>query len=110
DDLHAKIHRVADGLLLVVEIRERDRRLAVPDRDRADVLDFFQRAGQLLRCHSAGDAGHQQAQEYSGKQLHLNLLLTKAARGLALEFAGTTRVGGGEASSAASVAIRQTLV
>ncbi len=48
DDLVADVHGVADGLLVVVEIGERDRGIAVAERDRAGVLDVLQRAGQLL--------------------------------------------------------------
>jgi len=57
DDLHAKVHRVADRLLLVVEVRERDRRLAMADRYRAGLLDLLQRAGEVLRLHRESDGG-----------------------------------------------------
>ena len=49
DDLVAQVHRVADDLLLVVVIGERHRRLAMPDGDRAGILDLLQRPCQFLR-------------------------------------------------------------
>jgi hypothetical protein len=48
DDLHAEVHRVPDDLLLVVVVGERDRGVAVPERDAARILDLLERAGQLL--------------------------------------------------------------
>ena len=76
DDLHADVHRVADDLLLVVVVRERDRRLAMADRDRAGVLDLLQRAGEFLRLRpvSANSAPGQRRQARFGKQLHASLL------------------------------------
>jgi hypothetical protein len=59
DDAHAQIDRVADGLLLVVVIRERNRRVTVSDRDAAAVPDFLQRAGELLR--GGGNREHERA-------------------------------------------------
>jgi hypothetical protein len=44
DDARADVHGVAHGLLLVVVVRERNRRIPVTDRDRAGVLDLLQRA------------------------------------------------------------------
>ncbi|MGY4450230.1 hypothetical protein ACVWZR_004890 [Bradyrhizobium sp. i1.3.1] len=41
-------NREPDGLLVVVEIGERDRGIAEAERDGAGVLDVLQRAGQLL--------------------------------------------------------------
>src|SRR5207248_4739604 len=49
DDAQRDLLRVTDDLLLVVIIGEGDRRLAVPHRDDAALLDLLQSAGQLLR-------------------------------------------------------------
>ncbi len=53
DDLVAEVHRIADDLLLVVIVGERKRRFAMADRDRAGILDFFERT--LLRGGGAGE-------------------------------------------------------
>src|SRR5205823_11205711 len=43
DDAQAQVERVAHGLLPVVVVRERDRRVAVADRDRAARRDLLER-------------------------------------------------------------------
>src|SRR5262249_45529418 len=53
DDLAAEVHRVADGLLLVVEVRERDRRVAMTERDGVGVLDLLE--GAFLGARRARD-------------------------------------------------------
>ena len=55
DDLHAEVHRVADRLLLVVEVGKRDRRFAVAERNRSRFLDLLERPGQLLRLDGKRD-------------------------------------------------------
>ena len=54
DDLVAEVHGVADDLLLVVIVGERNRGFAVADCDRAGILDFLERA---VLC--GGGAGEQ---------------------------------------------------
>jgi hypothetical protein len=49
DDAGAQIHSIAHDLLLVVVIGKRHRGLAVPERDRARILDLLERARELLR-------------------------------------------------------------
>jgi hypothetical protein len=51
----ANVYRKADRLLAVVEIGERNRRVAVTDRDDAGFLDFLQRAGEFLRIGLRGN-------------------------------------------------------
>jgi len=63
DDLRAQVHRVADRLLLVVQVREGDRRFAVADRDRPGVLDLLQRAFERLRVHRDGDERRERDRE-----------------------------------------------
>jgi hypothetical protein len=78
DDLHAQVHRIADGLLLVVEVGERDRRLTVTDRDGAGLLDLLQRAGEFLRLGGQGDAGDDRGNDGSNDgagMLHRKILL-----------------------------------
>ena len=45
-DLAAKIDRIADRLPQAIEIRERQRALAIAERDGAGLLDTLERAGQ----------------------------------------------------------------
>ncbi|SBT03752.1 hypothetical protein ACCAA_1120008 [Candidatus Accumulibacter aalborgensis] len=49
DRLEHHFLRVADDLLLVIIIRERDRRLAMPQGNDSRLLDLLQGTGQLLR-------------------------------------------------------------
>src|SRR6266705_2494984 len=44
DDLAAEVDRVAEGRLLVVEVRKGDRRVAMAERDHARLLDLLERA------------------------------------------------------------------
>ena len=77
DDLSAEIHRVADGRLLVVEVREGDRSVAVPERDRARLLDLLERA--LLRvcrrCDQQSAQGGQANRDEASEIAHVSCLL-----------------------------------
>src|SRR5262245_49484810 len=53
DDLVAEVHGVADDLLLVVIVGERNRGFTVADRDRAGILDLLKCA--VLCCGGAGE-------------------------------------------------------
>src|SRR5713101_4447989 len=79
-DPQAQIHRVADRLLLVVVVGERDRGVAVSAGDRAAVLDVFQ--GAFLRrggsCDGQGEGGKNQ-RDRSG---HVGLLVGRSSRRL----------------------------
>src|SRR5205823_2993696 len=48
DDSVTDVDRKSDRLLDVIEIRERDRRVAVADGDGAGFLDLFERPGELF--------------------------------------------------------------
>ena len=54
--LHAEVHRVADGLLVVVVVGERNRRVAVADGDGAALLDLLDGLG--IRRRGNERAGH----------------------------------------------------
>ncbi len=58
DDLVADVHRVADRLLVVVEIGERNRQIAIAERDRAGFLDILQRPRELLGIRLATEERH----------------------------------------------------
>src|SRR5207245_897079 len=60
DDPGTDVDRKADRLLVVIEIGERDRGVAVADVDGAGLLDLFQRAGELF---GAGWSGREQSGE-----------------------------------------------
>jgi hypothetical protein len=67
DDRQADIDRKADRFLVVVQIGERDRRVAVADGDGAGFLDFLQRPRQLFgvglrgaECGGDHEADHTQ--------------------------------------------------
>ena len=64
----ADVDRKADRLLVVIEIGERNRQVAVTDRDGAGFLDVLQRAGELLRIGLRGTEAPQplQGPSYAG--------------------------------------------
>ena len=95
DDLAADIQSVADRLLLVVIVGERDRGIAVANRDAASILDLFQRAAQLLcseRRRRKCDRGERQAQWF---QVVPHCFLLLAHRMIAWSMTQGTRSGKG---------------
>src|SRR5262249_24985415 len=70
DDPRAEIHGIAHNLLLVVVIGERDRGLAVAERDRAGVLDLLERAGEVLRERWASGEGRRRDHRKQHFEMH----------------------------------------
>src|SRR5256885_250770 len=62
DDLEGEVLRVADHLLLIVVIRERNRRLAVADGDDPALLDLAQGGTRILRRESRKREGNRDLQ------------------------------------------------
>jgi hypothetical protein len=59
DNPSAEVHRKPDRLLIVVEVRKRDRNVPVPEPDFAAVLDFGQRSAGRLCVGGDSDRGRQ---------------------------------------------------
>ena len=88
DDLVADVHREADGLLVVIEIGERDRGVAEAQRDGASVLDVLQRAGQLLGPGLADDEGRGERESDATEMFHFFVPFQDDAAGCKHKSAG----------------------
>jgi hypothetical protein len=72
DDPVAKVHGIADGLLLVVIVGERHRGFAVAQRDGACFLDLLERSGELLRERCACPERRQGGCRKQYREMHCN--------------------------------------
>ena len=68
DEQLAQVDRIADRLAARRQVRERNRRLAVADRDRSTGADLGERAGQLRRIALRCDRGRAGNEQQRGKR------------------------------------------
>src|SRR5579871_3531033 len=74
DDLQADIDGEADRLLVVVQIREGDRGIAVTDIDDSGFLDLLERACEFLRVGVGGENKRAERDTYQTQAIHSHLL------------------------------------
>src|SRR6185369_3884749 len=94
-----EVHGIADGLLLVVVVRERQRCIAVADRNRAGILDLLQRAilSEGLEAKQAqNDCGNGKADHWVSLRVSEKFYLVNTCGGIPYAFGDRRQERGAE--------------